>query len=76
MISKAELTKLKKESDAIESAARQGVRAALRAHKSSGDPVVFCEHGVVRWVSADQITICEESPKSECDSSNGNGNST
>ena len=60
MNNKVDLSVLVNESNAIEAAARKAIRSALREHKTSGDPVVFCVDGVVQWVPAIEIAIADE----------------
>lgn len=49
---------------AIERALQAAVRQTLIDHKRSGDPVVFCDDGQIRWVPAEEIEIPEPSPDS------------
>ena len=54
-----------KQAEAVEAAVRRAVRRALLDHKRTGDPVVFCEDGIVRWIPPDQIPLADEPTNSD-----------
>jgi hypothetical protein len=47
---------------AITAAIARGVRRAIQEHKRDGDPIVVCEDGMIRTVSAEDIVIPDEPP--------------
>ena len=55
-----DLDAIAKQSDAIAAAVQKAVRRTLEEHKKMGDPVVFGEGGIVRWVPPEEIVIPDE----------------
>jgi hypothetical protein len=48
------------EIDAIETAAQEAVREALRMHKRLGNPIVVWEDEQLRWIPPEEIDVADE----------------
>jgi hypothetical protein len=48
------------EIDAIETAAQEAVREALRMHKRLGNPIVVWEDEQLRWIPPEEIDVPDE----------------
>ncbi len=48
-----------RQAEAIVAAVREAVRDAIEDHRRTGDPIVLCDNGNIRWVAAEDIVVPE-----------------